>query len=102
VRDVVWSDSALDDVDALAAYIAADNPRAALRVLDRIEETIDNLAHMPTGRPGRVAGTYEKPVRNLPYIIAYALQPTPVRAARVVILRVIHGARNWPEGGWPA
>src|SRR6267143_1273729 len=50
---------ALDDMDALAAYIAADKPTAALNVLDRIEETVENLSHMPTGRQGRVAGTYE-------------------------------------------
>ena len=100
MRDVVWSDSALDDVDSLAAYIAADNRTAAVRVLDRIDQTVDNLAHAPTGRMGRVAGTYEKPVRGLPYIIAYALQRQP-GGERVVILRVIHGARNWPEGKWP-
>ena len=29
VRDVVWSDSALDDLDLLAAYIAQDNRTAA-------------------------------------------------------------------------
>jgi plasmid stabilization system protein ParE len=29
VSDVFWSESALDDMDALAAYIAADNPAAA-------------------------------------------------------------------------
>jgi toxin ParE1/3/4 len=101
VRDVVWSDNALDDMDALAAYIAADKPTAALNVLDRIEETVENLSHMPTGRQGRVAGSYEKPIRGLPYIIAYALQGQPKGSERIVILRIIHGARDWPEGGWP-
>jgi len=101
VRDVVWSDSALDDMDSLAAYIAADNQTAALRVLERIERTVENLSHAPTGRSGRVAGTYEKPVRGLPYIVAYALQRKPREIERIVILRVIHGARNWPEGEWP-
>jgi plasmid stabilization system protein ParE len=100
VRDVVWADSALADMDSLIAYIAADNRAAALKVLDRIEHTVGNLGHAPTGRVGRVSGTYEKPVTGLPYIIAYALQPRP-RGERIVILRVIHGARNWPEGEWP-
>jgi plasmid stabilization system protein ParE len=101
VRDVFWSERALDDTDGLAAYIAADNPVAALQVLDRIEATADRLAHAPVGRRGRVAGTYEKPVGGLPYIIAYALQTLPTGGERVVILRVIHGARNWPPGEWP-
>lgn len=101
MRDVVGSDSALDDMDALAAYIAADDRTAAMRVLDRIEQTVENLGHAPTGRAGRVAGTYEKPVGGLPYIVAYALQPRPRGGERIVILHIIHGARNWPEGEWP-
>jgi toxin ParE1/3/4 len=101
VRDVVWSDSALDDMDLAAEYIAADNRTAALMVLDRIERTVESLSHTPTGRPGRVAGTYEKSVRGLPYIVAYALQRKPRAIERVIILRVIHAARNWPEGEWP-
>jgi addiction module RelE/StbE family toxin len=101
VRDVVWSDSALDDMDSLAASIAVDNRTAALKVLDRIDETVENLSHAPTGRRGRVSGTYEKPVRGLPYIIAYALQGKPRGSERIVVLRVIHGARNWQAGEWP-
>jgi plasmid stabilization system protein ParE len=101
VRDVVWADVALNDMDSLAEYIAADNRTAALKVLDRIERTVENLSHAPTGRAGRVAGTYEKPIRGLPYIIAYALQRRSKGVERLVILRVIHGARNWPEGEWP-
>jgi toxin ParE1/3/4 len=101
VRRVVWSEAALDDMDDLTAYIVADNPVAALRVLDRIEETAKRLGEMPIGRPGRISGTYEKPVRRLPYIIAYAIQAVPTGREQVVILRVIHGARNWPEGTWP-
>jgi toxin ParE1/3/4 len=101
VSDVLWSEHALDDMDALAAYIAADNPVAALKVLDRIETAAERLGHTPIGRRDRVAGTYEKPVVGLPYIIAYALQALPTGGERIVIVRVIHGARNWPEGEWP-
>jgi len=101
VREVLWSERALDDMDALAAYIASDNPVAASQVLDRIEATAVRLGHAPIGRRGRVAGTYEKPVRGLPYIIAYALEAMPAGDERVVILRVIHGARNWPQSDWP-
>ena len=56
---------------------------------------------MATGRPGRVTGTYEKPVAGLPHIIAYAIEPRPDGSERVVVLRVIHGARNWEEEDWP-
>jgi toxin ParE1/3/4 len=96
VSEVFWSEDALDDAGALVSYIAADNPIAAPEVLDRIETAVELLGHTPIGRRGRVAGTYEKPVVGLPWIIAYALEPLAAGGERVVILGVIHGARNWP------
>lgn len=101
MRQVVWSQDALTEFDGVVAYIARDNPAAAANVADRIEKAISGLAAMPTGRKGRVTGTYEKVVSGLPYIIAYALEPTPAGEEILAVLRVIHGARNWPEGQWP-
>ena len=101
MREVVWSQDALDDMDSMAAYIAADNPAAALKVLDRIEQAAEKLGQMAIGRRGRVTGTYERSLSRLPYIIAYALQTLPSGTERVVILRVIHTARNWPKESWP-
>jgi toxin ParE1/3/4 len=101
VRDVVWSDAALDDTDILSAYIAADNPAAAHKVLDRIESAADSLGRLPSGRTGRVQGTYEKSVVGLPYVIAYAIRLLPSGAEQIVVLRVIHTARDWPKGQWP-
>ena len=101
MRDVVWSEAALDDTDVLFAYIAADNPAAAHKVLDRIGSTAEGLGRLPSGRRGRVQGTYEKSVVGLPYIIAYAINPLSSGAEQIVVLRVIHTARNWPKGRWP-
>jgi len=64
-------------LDAAFAYIAADNPTAARRVVDRSGTTAERLGQMPVGLPGRVVGTYEKEVIGLPYIIADELRPTP-------------------------
>ena len=44
---------------------------------------------LPTGRPGRDAGVYEKSVGKLPYVIAYA-----VGDETLAILRVFHTARD--------
>lgn len=98
---VVWSAAALDDFDRSIAFIAAKNPDAAARVADRIDRAARTLARLPTGRHGRVAGTYEKLVTGLPYVLAYALAPSPGGDDTVVILRVIHGARDWSPGRWP-
>jgi plasmid stabilization system protein ParE len=66
VRAVLWSRAALDELDGIVAWIARDNPAAAGRVADRIEHAVEALAIMPTGRPGRMTGTYEKVAAGLP------------------------------------
>jgi toxin ParE1/3/4 len=101
VRDVVWSETGLDDANEIVTYIASDNPAAATKVLDRLELTAQRLGRLAVGRTGRVEGTYEKSVVGLPYIIAYAIRPLHSAKEQVVILRVIHTARNWPKGKWP-
>jgi len=101
VRRVVWSESALTDYCDVVEYIAADSVDAAKNVAQRIDDTIETLAFMPTGRQGRVAGTYEKVVSGIPYIIAYALSDDPSHTEMLTILRIIHGARHWPEDQWP-
>jgi toxin ParE1/3/4 len=101
VRRLVWSGRARRDIREIVTYIAARNPRAAARVAERIELVATSLAPAPTGRRGRVAGTYEKVLPGLPYILAYALETAPDGEEILAVLRVIHGARNWPEGTWP-
>ena len=99
-RPVRWSIEALDDLADQVAYIARDNPSAARSVADAIDRTAFALGEMPTGRPGRVTGTYEKSVTRLPYILAYAI--TQERGEEVVaIVRVIHTARDWASERWP-
>lgn len=100
-RRVVWSEAALDDLDATIDYIAERNPAAARRVLEEVHSAAAFLGRKPIGRAGRVPGTFEKTVSGRRYIIAYAIDPTPDTGERVVILRVIHTARNWPAGNWP-
>lgn len=67
---------------------------------DRLRSTGEALGEMATGRPGRVTGTYEKSVTRLPYIISYELRSI-LDQESVVILRVIHTARDWPAQEWP-
>lgn len=101
MRRVVWSDSAVEEFGSVVTYIARDNPAAAISVADRLEAAVLALAELPTGRKGRVADTYEKVVSGLPYIIAYALTDDPPGAGTITVLRIIHNARDWPEGSWP-
>ncbi len=100
-RRVLWSRDALDELEESIGYIAQDNPTAARRVARAIRECGGKLGQTATGRIGRVAGTYEKVVPHLPYLIAYALDTTPDGREAVVILRIIHAARDWPDEDWP-
>ena len=101
MREIFWSRDALDDLNAIIQYIASENPRAALTVIDKIEGAGNALGTMATGRKGRVSGTYENVVSGLSYIMAYAIKPRPDGSERIVILRVIHGARDWRPEDWP-
>jgi len=99
-RPVRWSNDALADLAQQIAYIAADSPSAALRVADALDRTARALGDMPTGRPGRVTGTYEKSVTGLSYILAYAITQTG-GAEEIAIVRVIHTSRDWIAEEWP-
>ena len=84
---------ALSDLDELMGYIAKDNPEAATKVAEKIWETARMLSNHPAmGKPGRVPGTREMLVTGTSYIIPYR-----VIANEIQILRVLHGARKWPE-----
>jgi plasmid stabilization system protein ParE len=97
MRKVVWSQAAIDDFDRQLNHIAYNSRINAGLVADRVEEAIASLAQMPTGRFGRVSGTYEKFVSKTPLIIAYIIDDQ----GNLGIVRVIHAARDWPEGEWP-
>lgn len=101
MRRVVWSRHAHDDFRGIIEYIARDDPAAAGHVVTRIDQAVQALAATPTGRRGRVSGTYEKVVRGVPYIIAYALGDEPKGHETITVLRIIHGARDWRDDSWP-
>jgi len=100
-RGLIWSSVARRDLLGNIRYIADDNESAATRVADRIDKAALALAGRPTGRPGRAAGTYEKSLPGLPYILAYRIVASADGSETIGILRVIHAARNWPPGQWP-
>lgn len=92
-RALEWGDAARADLLAIVDYISDDNPDAAQRLKDEIEEKTSKLPDRPKlYRPGRVAGTREMVVRPN-YIVVYAKDEYAV-----VILRVLHAAQQWPPG----
>lgn len=90
---LTWSAFALSDRDDIFTHIEADNPRAAVTVDQRIAAATHRLVKFPeSGRVGRAPGTRELIVLGTPYIAAYAVTGDSIR-----ILRVLHGAQQWPD-----
>jgi toxin ParE1/3/4 len=94
VLEVEWREPARNDLLAILDYIAEDNPDAALRLVDEIEEKASRLRQRPKlYRAGRVPGTREMVVRRN-YVVVYA-----ELAGAIAILRILHSAQQWPRDG---
>lgn len=90
---VEWTEQALLNLDLAIEFIAKDNQIAAAKTAQRIWTATQALRDQPgLGRPGRVDGTRELVIHDLPYILPYVIQ-----SERVIILRVIHAAMKWPK-----
>ena len=90
---VAFADRALNDLEALRDYIAADNPVAAREQVQKILAQVRVLEHQPKlGRPGRVQDTRELVISGTRYIAAYFVDTDIVR-----ILAVIHSSMRWPS-----
>ena len=103
MRRVLWSPLglALYERDVLG-YLETQGEGAMRRVRGDIDRAIQVLAQRPIGRPGRISGTYEKSVVGQPYVIAYTLLPRGDGGADdILIMRIVHTSRDWPQGRWP-
>ena len=92
MRDLEWKAAAVADLMAIVDYISDDNPEAAQVLKDDIETRVSRLRENPRlYRVGRMEGTREMVVRSN-YLVVYAED-----AYTVTILRVLHGAQQWPQ-----
>jgi len=89
----VFTDAARVDLEEIHAYIARESVERAQDVVATIQLATERLARFPeSGRPGRRGGTRELVLPRLPYILPYR-----VIGDRVMILRVQHTSRQWPD-----
>jgi toxin ParE1/3/4 len=90
---IVWTSAAVIDLKQISDYIFEKNPRLAATTIRRILESASELKLFPRrGRTGRKEGTRELVLTQLPYLVVYE-----VGEQSVTVLRVLHGARKWPE-----
>ncbi|ASK27159.1 type II toxin-antitoxin system RelE/ParE family toxin [Neisseria chenwenguii] len=87
-----WTKSALTDVDEIVDFIFSENPAAAFEFEQLVQESANNLVHMPyIGRSGRIEYTREL-IFHPNYFIAYEME-----GGKIKILRVLHTRRKYPE-----
>ena len=90
---ILWTEPAAEALERIQDYIAADNPQAAWDVAHAIREAVERLSEHPRlGRAGRMRGTYELVIADLPYIVPYRIKDGAIQ-----ILAVYHTSRKWPE-----
>jgi toxin ParE1/3/4 len=94
--EIVWTEPAGVQLEEIRDFIAADNPSAARKVIQKIIARVDQLQWTP-----RVGAVYRKggtaPIRKIvsgKYRIFYRIIED---AKRVEILLVWHGARQEPN-----
>jgi toxin ParE1/3/4 len=93
-----FSPEAWDDMRSIVAYIATDNPDAALRFVPALEETYAQLVALPGLGSVRHFGRKDlQGVRIIPvtgfehYLLFYRATRTHVK-----VLRILHAARDFP------
>ena len=95
-REIVWTDPAIEDLRKIAAYIAEDNPHAAIKLGDDIFIRVRQLSQFPlTGQyfaKSKAKDVLEIPCRG--YRIFYQVNQMK---DQIEILHVRHGARDEPE-----
>jgi addiction module RelE/StbE family toxin len=90
---IYWLEQAVTDLEEAYEFILFDNPSAAEHEVNKVLEAVELLSDNPAmGKAGRVAKTRELVVAGTPYIVIYR-----VKGNRLEILRIFHGARQWPD-----
>jgi plasmid stabilization system protein ParE len=71
--EIVWTKPALNDLDAIADYIALDKPAAARELIQRIFSQVDQLiAHPDSGsRPAELPGYRYRRIVEFPCRVIY-------------------------------
>lgn len=90
MAEVIWSEPALNDLDAIADYIALDNPEAARRLVQRVFHHVEQLEDHPRSgsKPPELEGRRYRQIVEPPCRVFYRED-----AGRVFILYVMRTER---------
>jgi toxin ParE1/3/4 len=88
--NIIWSEQALDDIDAIAEYINRDSPFYAQRVAEEILELAISIAEQPL--IGRIVPELKDESVRERFIYSYRVI-YEIRSSQIEIIAVIHGRR---------
>ena len=90
MAQVIWAEPALNDLDAIADYIALDNPDAARRLVEKIFEHVAKLESHPKlgSKPQELRGWRYRQIVEPPCRIFYRED-----SGRILILHVMRSGR---------
>jgi plasmid stabilization system protein ParE len=90
VAEIIWTEPALADLDAIADYIALDDPQAAKELVRRVFRHVEQLASHPKSgpKPPELRGWRYRQIIEAPCRIFYRYDATGV-----YILYVMRGER---------
>lgn len=90
MAQVVWTEPALNDLDAIADYIALENPEAAKQLVQRVFKHVEQLADHPRSgsKPKELKGWRYRQIVEPPCRVFYRRD-----GDRVYILNVMRGER---------
>jgi toxin ParE1/3/4 len=91
---LIWTENALQDVEAIVAYIGRDSPHYAVLTAERILQTVERLAEFP--RSGRVVPEFQDAYLREVFLRQYRIVYR-VAGETVTIITVVHGARLLKE-----
>jgi toxin ParE1/3/4 len=91
MAEIIWTEPALNDLDAIADYIALDNPEAARLLVRKIFHHVALLAEQPESgsKPRELRGSRYRQIVEPPCRIFYRYD-----GQRVFVLYVMRGERK--------
>lgn len=89
--EVVWTEPALNGLDAIADYVALDDPEASRRLVQKIFRHVDQLATYPESgsKPAELSGGRYRQIVERPCRIFYRYD-----GSRVFIVHVMRGEQR--------
>lgn len=94
MAELIWTEPALNDLDAIADYIALDKPEAARRLVQRVFQHVEQLINQPESgsKPKELGRSRYRQVVEPPCRVFYRYD-----GKRIYILYIMRGEMHFQK-----